>query len=182
MLIYHTTRSCWVADVQSRTYLSICLTPGKAPLPRPGWHAPPRRADYSAPSKRARHAPKVRGCDAAAAYPCQVALQSEDPRHGTVYAYKNLKCRCDRCRQANSEQCRAYMQRVRESGRVLGEHGSSIAYNSGCRCDHCREEHNRRSRESKRAKRAASSGGTRTSVVTDTVLRVSQDEQDEVDQ
>lgn len=28
-----------------------------------------------------------------------------DPRHGTVNAYRNLRCRCDRCRAANTASC-----------------------------------------------------------------------------
>lgn len=33
-------------------------------------------------------------------------LTADDPRHGTVNAYNNLGCRCDRCRAANTEYCR----------------------------------------------------------------------------
>lgn len=32
-----------------------------------------------------------------------------DPRHGTANGYGNFKCRCDRCREANTEAQRAYM-------------------------------------------------------------------------
>lgn len=33
-------------------------------------------------------------------------LEPDDPRHGTPNGYCNLGCRCDRCRQANTDYCR----------------------------------------------------------------------------
>lgn len=77
-------------------------------------------------------------------------LDDGDPRHGTVNGYKNWKCRCDACRLASAAEHREYMRRLREAGRVLGEHGSAIAYETGCRCDTCRLAHNQRSVEKKR--------------------------------
>lgn len=80
-------------------------------------------------------------------------LAPDDPRHGTTNAYGNLGCRCQLCREANRFSHQDYIQRVKASGRRLGEHGSSLCYDTGCRCDTCREAHNRRSREKKRARR-----------------------------
>ncbi len=37
-----------------------------------------------------------------------------DPRHGTVNGYSNLRCRCDRCRAAQTEYIRWY----REAGKL----------------------------------------------------------------
>jgi len=36
-------------------------------------------------------------------------LLPDDPRHGTVNGYRNLYCRCDRCREAHREAHAAYM-------------------------------------------------------------------------
>jgi hypothetical protein len=49
------------------------------------------------------------------------------------------------------------MARVRAEGRILGEHGTDLAYDTGCRCDPCREAHNAKSREYKRARRRQAS-------------------------
>lgn len=35
--------------------------------------------------------------------PAQFAADASDPRHGTVNGYKNLRCRCEMCRVANTE-------------------------------------------------------------------------------
>lgn len=32
-----------------------------------------------------------------------MTLSSNDPRHGTTNGYKNLDCRCDRCRKAGHD-------------------------------------------------------------------------------
>lgn len=84
-------------------------------------------------------------------------LNEEDPRHGTTDGYSNHRCRCDRCRKANATAHAAYMARVRNEGRILGRHGTTLSYDSGCRCDLCREVHNKKSREYKRKRRQASS-------------------------
>lgn len=89
----------------------------------------------------------------------QVALADDDPRHGTANGYGNHGCRCDSCRTANAATPRAYLARVRAEGRVLGEHGSEVAYDSGCRCTECRERHNERWRIREQARRAARSDG-----------------------
>ncbi len=70
----------------------------------------------------------------------------EDPRHGTTNGYGNLGCRCERCRAAHRERHAGYIARVRAEGRVLGRHGSTVAYDTGCRCDVCRDAHNAKSR------------------------------------
>lgn len=81
------------------------------------------------------------------------SLAPDDPRHGTTNAYGNLGCRCEQCREANRVSHQDYIERVKAAGRSLGEHGSSLRYDTGCRCDICRLAHNRRSREKKRARR-----------------------------
>lgn len=73
-------------------------------------------------------------------------LAPDDPRHGTTNGYGNLGCRCDPCREANRVGHADYMARVRTEGRILGKHGSELAYDTGCRCDPCREFHNAKSR------------------------------------
>ena len=78
----------------------------------------------------------------------------EDPRHGTTNGYGNHGCRCAACREAHRAHHNAYLARTRAEGRVLGKHGSAVAYDSGCRCDSCREAHNAKSREYKRRRRA----------------------------
>jgi hypothetical protein len=77
-------------------------------------------------------------------------MKDDDPRHGTPNGYGNLGCRCDACRAAHAINHAAYMKRKRESGEIVGSHGSSVAYDSGCRCDVCRLAHNARSVEKKR--------------------------------
>ncbi len=83
-------------------------------------------------------------------------LPPDDPRHGTTNGYVNLRCRCARCREANRVQHAEYMRRGRAAGRVLGNHGTAYAYDSGCRCNECRLAHNKKSREYKRRRRRLS--------------------------
>lgn len=77
-----------------------------------------------------------------------------DPRHGTGNGYGNHGCRCGACRAAHRKIHQEYMARCRDEGRVIGRHGSTVAYDTGCRCDECRETHNKKSREYKRRRRA----------------------------
>src|SRR5256885_704702 len=81
-------------------------------------------------------------------------LAPDDPRHGTTNGYGNLGCRCTPCTEAHRQNHAAYMARVRASKRILGEHGTEIAYDTGCRCAACREAHNAKSRAYKQKKRA----------------------------
>lgn len=83
-------------------------------------------------------------------------LNPDDPRHGTANGYGNLRCRCDRCREANRVAQAEYMKRVRAEGRIPGKHGTNTAYARGCRCDLCREAHSRQSREYDRRRRLRS--------------------------
>ncbi len=76
-----------------------------------------------------------------------MALAPGDPRHGTANGYGNHACRCGACRAAHAAAHQAYIKRQRAQGRVIGSHGSSVAYDTGCRCDECRAAHNLRSRE-----------------------------------
>lgn len=46
------------------------------------------------------------------------------------------------------------MAKQRAAGRILGRHGSALAYDTGCRCDLCREAHNAKSRRQKATARA----------------------------
>ncbi|BBY59167.1 hypothetical protein [Mycolicibacterium sarraceniae] len=82
-------------------------------------------------------------------------LPPGDPRHGTSNGYGNHFCRCDLCREANRISHAAYMKRIRDEGRLVGKHGTDLAYDSGCRCDECSEAHNAKSREYKRRRRQA---------------------------
>lgn len=85
---------------------------------------------------------------------CRMApLTEDDPRHGTTDGYGNHKCRCARCRKANTIAHAEYLARVRREGRTLGRHGTGLSYDSGCRCDTCREAHNKKSRDYKRKRR-----------------------------
>ncbi|GAA1326459.1 hypothetical protein GCM10020360_22520 [Nonlabens tegetincola] len=81
-------------------------------------------------------------------------LPEDDPRHGTPNGYGNHKCRCAECRAAHAAAHAAYIKRKREAGEVLGNHGSSLAYETGCRCSTCRLAHNARSIEKGRRYRA----------------------------
>jgi len=77
----------------------------------------------------------------------------EDPRHGTQNGYANLRCRCDRCRAANTDYCRDL--RTARASRIVPErlHGTVNAYsNYRCRCSQCRAAYN----ESRRTGRSRS--------------------------
>lgn len=66
-------------------------------------------------------------------------LNWKDPRHGTSNGYRNLGCRCEACKAANTEDQR----RLREERRARAEdipHGTMSGYsNWGCRCEECSE-------------------------------------------
>lgn len=85
-----------------------------------------------------------------------VVLADDDPRHGTENGYGNLGCRCAGCRAANAARRRNYLARVRANGRILGKHGTEVAYDSGCRCDECRNNHNAKANARYRARRRKS--------------------------
>lgn len=81
-----------------------------------------------------------------------VELPQDDARHGTTNGYGNLGCRCASCTEAHRQQHNRYMQRVRETKKLVtadAAHGTSYRYDVGCRCDPCREAHNRKSRATK---------------------------------
>jgi hypothetical protein len=62
----------------------------------------------------------------------------DDPRHGTTNGYVNLRCRCERCRDANTVSQRE--QRARRVNAPFSQkpHGTKAGYqNWGCRCDDC---------------------------------------------
>lgn len=46
-------------------------------------------------------------------------LLEDDPRHGTLNGYNNLRCRCVVCREANAASLRAYRARRRESAKAV---------------------------------------------------------------
>jgi len=64
----------------------------------------------------------------------------DDPRHGTMNGYRNLRCRCGRCREANKLSFReARQRRVGSLADDDPRHGKATTYsNWGCRCDACR--------------------------------------------
>lgn len=83
-------------------------------------------------------------------------LPPDDPRHGTTNGYGNLGCRCGACREANRKNHQAYVEKVRDSGQLIGaelKHGTAYRYQVGCRCAECREARNKKSREDQRRKR-----------------------------
>lgn len=67
-------------------------------------------------------------------------LLPDDARHGTTNGYRNLRCRCDRCRAAATKDKQMW-QAVRASlSPDDPRHGSLNAYqNYGCRCAACTE-------------------------------------------
>lgn len=71
--------------------------------------------------------------------PEQMRLDPEDPRHGTENGYSNLKCRCNRCKDAWSASVQR--ERLKREARVVPDHvhGTENGYsNYRCRCDECR--------------------------------------------
>lgn len=78
-------------------------------------------------------------------------LAPDDPRHGTVNGYGNLKCRCQPCRDAWSARCKDLraVRAARLAGEapmhvlsVTPEHGRWTTYqNHGCRCEACTTAH-----------------------------------------
>jgi hypothetical protein len=71
--------------------------------------------------------------------------------HGKIGGYTNHRCRCERCRAANTQRQRDL--RSGRSGRQVIPHGTDNGYtNYGCRCQSCRQARARakkRERESK---------------------------------
>ena len=65
-------------------------------------------------------------------------------RHGTTNAYRNHKCRCDRCVQAHNTECKTLRLRRFALTSTAGgiaptqTHNASTYTNWGCRCDTCR--------------------------------------------
>lgn len=69
-------------------------------------------------------------------------LLPDDPRHGSVNAYTNQKCRCDACKQAWTQAIRKYkdsrIHRLMHDP-TLAQHGKYTTYaNWGCRCEECK--------------------------------------------
>ena len=71
-------------------------------------------------------------------------------RHGTNAGYTKHGCRCEACREWNSEYRRRRREQLRQPGKPI-PHGTRSGYdNYGCRCDECRDwqrENSRRRRE-----------------------------------
>lgn len=85
--------------------------------------------------------------------------------HGTTYAYNNLACRCEECREVKKLEQRTTGNRTgmsleewREASKA--KHGTTSMYTAHkCRCDECRENWNaywRAHRAAKRAQQVAS--------------------------
>jgi hypothetical protein len=64
-------------------------------------------------------------------------------KHGTLYCYVVIKCRCSECREANRVYQRGARQRRAQraaSGEIEIPHGTVNGYvNYGCRCELCRK-------------------------------------------
>ena len=85
-------------------------------------------------------------------------LPDDDPRHGTVNGYSNLKCRCDECRAAWAADQRTQKEKRARRGLPEGgpRHGKPWTYsNWGCRCQACTKAW----AEYSRAQRARRAGG-----------------------
>lgn len=71
-------------------------------------------------------------------------LEWDDPRHGTVGAYSNWKCRCERCTEAwLANERRLKHNRIKRSqvkkAKLNLKHGMPWTYsNWRCRCEACR--------------------------------------------
>lgn len=78
-----------------------------------------------------------------------------DPRHGSVNAYTNHNCRCDRCKAANARQQKAARERRRQTPyeEIPAQvHGTENGYtNWGCRCGPCTDAHNENARNKRKA-------------------------------
>jgi hypothetical protein len=68
-------------------------------------------------------------------------MTDDDSRHGTHNGYKNLGCRCDRCKEANRiEEAKVKARRIARfrNGEAEVTHGLYTTYgNWGCRCRPC---------------------------------------------
>ena len=79
------------------------------------------------------------------------------PWHGTEDGYTNHRCRCPRCRQANTVANHKRRQ-ARKSRPIPAhvEHGTEHCYgNYGCRCGPCRVAHSQARRDYRERKAAA---------------------------
>lgn len=73
-------------------------------------------------------------------------MTPDDPRHGTTTGYGQHRCRCDRCRAANTAAHTRWRRSVGilprwiwvEAQKATRKHGIG-SYNKGCRCDQCRK-------------------------------------------
>jgi hypothetical protein len=84
-------------------------------------------------------------------------MTPDDPRHGTVNGYTNLKCRCKSCRRAWADA--AIRKRKARASRLSAtpvEHGTESTYtNWACRCAECRAAGNAQKRRWYAAKQAS---------------------------
>lgn len=84
-----------------------------------------------------------------------VTFVRTSPRHGRATTYQHHKCRCERCRQANTAMQQAYRHRA-VGGPPLKEfkHGAACA-KRGCHCEIGRAAARERQRRSRARRRAA---------------------------
>lgn len=76
----------------------------------------------------------------------------EDPRHGSVNAYTNHGCRCDRCKGANARLQRRLRVRRADLEPPESVHGTEGGYsNWRCRCLECGAAHNAAARDRRKA-------------------------------
>ena len=72
-------------------------------------------------------------------------LDIDDPRHGSLNGYTNLRCRCDECRAANTAYQLGWSRRMGYKPLAVDapQHGTLGGYtNYSCRCDECRAANN----------------------------------------
>lgn len=67
-------------------------------------------------------------------------MNRDDVPHGSYSTYVNHGCRCDACRQANTDYARhARQSRYTRRDNMTLPHGSLSTYmNWGCRCPECK--------------------------------------------
>jgi hypothetical protein len=71
-------------------------------------------------------------------------------KHGTTYAYFDLRCRCEVCKRARAKYRKERMDKLRErvkSNDPTLDHNSYQTYAAGCRCEKCIETKNRKAEE-----------------------------------
>lgn len=90
------------------------------------------------------------------------ARRAREYQHGTLASYCHGACRCDECRQANTDYHRELRKRLRArigSAGARVPHGTAGGYaNHGCRCRLCSAAHQLAMADAYARRRAAKNG------------------------